>query len=283
MSAARRYEPFWWSALVVALALAVWKDLAAERALTALAASLHREAALVKAIGSRDEEVETLSAKWVRARSDFVRRPAPATGARADPAAEPTMSMAQARLARSIRANIELHYLFFLTKLGLSSARIAQWEAGAVEYALRLRDINTAVADQGLSEKDSSVAALRQTELAQWKSQEDQLLGTDAAAQLREFYRAAPVQSIVEEVAGHLLGSDTPLTAMQGTQLIQLLATSTPEYREGKTANPASINWDLAITQTSGVLSAAQLDALRAVSVDHQLRLQLQQRVTALH
>jgi len=283
MSARRWTTPILIAAVAAMLGLAVWLDRAAARSSEDLAASLRQQKSLVNDIQEMDRRIEQLDADWAQSRrKSLVIRAGKKVGGPPD-AGGPAASAAAARATRVMRANVDTQFRSLLQRLGLSPVQIGQWEAAAAEHSLMMRDIVTAAADQGLTPRDPGVIALLQSETKQWENQQADLVGADASAQLDDYTRVLPAAQIANELAGRVFGSDSPLTAAQGSQLTQIMANASATYKQGGGANPNSIDWDSALAQAQGVLSASQLAALQAVSVNRQIRMQLSQRVAALN
>lgn len=91
------------------------------------------------------------------------------------------------------------------------------------------------------------------------------LLGTEGFQAYQDFNRAGLAQTYAQQLAGTLYSTETPITQAQGNQLVQILAQSSSDYQNGKSVwNSAQIDWDAALSSAQAVLSAPQMDALRA-------------------
>jgi RNA polymerase sigma factor (sigma-70 family) len=92
------------------------------------------------------------------------------------------------------------------------------------------------------------------------------LLGDDGFKAYQDFGRAGEAQALAQRLAASLYATDTPISKAQGTQLIQILAQSSPDYQSGKTLwNVSQVGWDTAFSNAQAILSAPQMDALRAL------------------
>lgn len=92
------------------------------------------------------------------------------------------------------------------------------------------------------------------------------LLGDTGYQAYQDFNRAGAAQTLAQQLAGSLYATASPITAVQGNQLAQVLAQSSNDYQNGKGVwSSAQINWDTALSNAQTLLTPPQMDALRAV------------------
>ena len=92
------------------------------------------------------------------------------------------------------------------------------------------------------------------------------LLGDDGYQAYQDFNRLGAAQALVQELAGTLYAGEAPISQSQGNQLVQVLAQSSADYRNGKPLwGTGQIGWDAALSNANSVLTEPQMDALRAL------------------
>jgi len=111
------------------------------------------------------------------------------------------------------------------------------------------------LAEECLSRVQSAVAAARQRQAS--VEQESQRLQREASARQN--------RAVVDDVAGSLATSSSPLHPDQANQLTQILAHASASYTKGRTAILSPIDWDQALQQASSVLSPPQMASLNQV------------------
>ena len=85
------------------------------------------------------------------------------------------------------------------------------------------------------------------------------LLGEEGLRKSQEFAMLIPARELTAHVAGALCFTETPLTATQSAQLVQIIARS---RADSSVTQASSYNWDTVVAQAQGLLSAPQLVAL---------------------
>ena len=107
---------------------------------------------------------------------------------------------------------------------------------------------------------------LRSQAEAQYQASQQELLGAQAYAQLRDYDRALPAQSAVSALAGNAVLAGVPLTERQAEQLTEVVASTSGDYQKGGVASAASIDWDAVDAQAPSILSATQLNVLKTMA-----------------
>ncbi len=172
---------------------------------------------------------------------------------------------------RAYRANLGPHFAPLYRKLGLSQTQIGAFEDLMTEHEEEVLDLNATASSQGIENSDPAVLAVRQQEDDQLHAAQIALLGAAGYQQLQQFARAEPVQEIVASVATTVALTSTPLSGAQATELRDFLANSSSSYRSGDPADPATIDWDVALPQAQGILNNPQFGALKAESLKLQV------------
>jgi hypothetical protein len=85
------------------------------------------------------------------------------------------------------------------------------------------------------------------------------LLGDEGLRKCQEFGLLIPARELTAQVAGALCFTETPLTAEQSAQLVQIIARN---QSNASVSQAGTYDWDAVVAQTRGLLSAPQLVAL---------------------
>jgi hypothetical protein len=256
----------------VTLALAAslgWFELRTERRTDAALAEVATRRAALEAAIRRDED---RIAADQRARQAMPAAPGTVPPA---PAPRPAGSAVVAALlaanpalfalgVRAYRANLGPHFAPLYRSLGLAPAQIAAFENLMIDHEEALLDLKATAAAQGLDDSDPAVLAVRQQEDDQLRAAQTALLGEAGYQQLLQLGRVQPVEDIVSGVATTVALTSTPLSRAQAAELTEFLANASSSYRRGDPADPATIDWDVALPQAQGILSAPQFGALKA-------------------
>jgi hypothetical protein len=273
--------------IVAGAGIAVREGLAARQLNSRLAAELDDQNSLRRQINNLEGRRRQLAADLIRAkgtarergsltRSPTAKTPATNQSAHTDSVAD------QLRRIRGIEAWIDLRDHLFFAKLGLSADQIEQAEKLMAEFSQGMNDIATAAANQDMQLSDSGIRQMRQAAMAQFTSQMTALLGSEDFAQFQQFSRAAPAGTIVADVAATAFRSGSPITATQGEQLTQIIASASPEYQSGGNVNPDTVDWSAVQAQAQTVLPAQQFAAVQSASEDIQNRRILRKMASTL-
>ena len=193
----------------------------------------------------------------------------------------------QAQYLEAKRSRIERSYGPLFKSLNLSTDQIARFGdllmqreqqaldiAGAVPGALNSNfsdgqwftgSLTLSVGGPAGSADAQAAAKLMQQAKQGFQHAATDLLGPDGYGQLATFERARPMRGVVDDVAGSLATSSSPLTPDQANQLTQLLAGASASYAKGRTATLSPIDWDQVLQQAPGVLSPPQVASLNQV------------------
>jgi hypothetical protein len=166
---------------------------------------------------------------------------------------------------RGILAWANLRYDRLFRVLELTPGQIAKFEELTVNHQLAMHDITEAAKENGVLAAAPAVSKLLSQETEQFHSQEAELLGEAGYQQLQDDDRTSEPRSWVNSLAGNLYFSE-PLSAQQEDSLVQILANLSPGYQSGSSANTKQIqDWDAAFTQAQGVLTPAQINAMKTM------------------
>ena len=92
------------------------------------------------------------------------------------------------------------------------------------------------------------------------------VLGDEGYKAYQDYNKIGGAQDLAQKLAASLYATETPITATQGNQLVQILAQSSADYQSGKGLWSASqVGWDTALSNAQAVLSGPQMDALRSL------------------
>jgi hypothetical protein len=256
----------------LALGLMSWGDRSAREAEASLA-EIARKRAVLDAGVSRAEERITVNDRDRLALQAALRASPPASPPvpeNKNPGDANVAALLEANPAlfalgvRAYRANLGPHFSPLYRKLGLSPTQIDAFENLMTEHEEEVLDLNATASSQGIENSDPAVLAVRQQEDDQLRAAQIALLGDTGYGQLQQFARAEPVQEIVASVATTVALTSTPLSGAQAAELSDFLANSSSSYRSGDQADPATIDWDVALPQAQAILTDAQYEALRA-------------------
>jgi RNA polymerase sigma factor (sigma-70 family) len=151
----------------------------------------------------------------------------------------------------------------FYRAAGLSSAQIAQFENFVAESWTQ----NIVVIPNSIYTDTT-------------RFPEDQLhalLGDQAYQHYQAFVRREGANTVSLQVAIALTNSNVPpLSTDQADQLAQIILNHSPDYQNGGSFTPATINWDAVIMQAQGMLTTPQLKVAEGLFLNLQYRTALQ-------
>jgi len=156
----------------------------------------------------------------------------------------------KAEMAAWLKACYNVQYGPLFTSLGLSAAQIASFENLRMEYP-----INWGVATISLLPDGGTYAGVTQAIQS--------LLGTAGYQQLQQYEQTVFVRTVASGLAGNLYDTDTPLSSQQAEQLTEIIAKNSSLPPNSGPPFPGTVNWNSALDQAQGVLSAPQLTVLK--------------------
>jgi len=175
----------------------------------------------------------------------------------------------------SFRAGLARRYGSMYRSLALTQTQIDKYEELATAHADDLVTLHADALAQGLKLSDPDVAALEKQSDGRFHELVGSEVGAPVVQQLINLDRISPMQhdATLTEVLIPL--GSPPLTDVQETQLMQVLANASASYQGGGKADQKSINWDMVYDQAetllSGVLTGSQLQGFKAAIEYEQL------------
>jgi RNA polymerase sigma factor (sigma-70 family) len=174
-------------------------------------------------------------------------------------------------------ANLGLSLGPIFRKLGLSAAQISAVERVLTDQYQERLDMMAAANSQGIALSDPSLGTMRKqaTEIVTEKL--NAILGPNGDEQLSQFARTVDARaSTVDPLASSLYYADSPLTAGQADQLMQIVAANTGGFKvTGLATTSPETNWDAVLTQAQQVLTPPQIATFQALREKAQLQKQL--------
>lgn len=204
---------------------------------------------------------------------------------------------AQRLLALQQKGALDANYADLFRRLNLTPAQLEEFKDLLVEKRTAVADVLAAARSQGLTGRDSrdEIRALVQDTQAEVDDHIRALLGDSGYQQYQNYERTQPQRAVTNTLEQRLSYTGTPLTPQQTDQLVQILAANASTGRQAQPASFTAINLgggmrtgfvsggsgaaitDQALQQAAGVLSPAQLDALRQIQAEQQAEAQLSQ------
>lgn len=201
-------------------------------------------------------------------------------------------SKLQAMYLEAERRALPNRYAAFVRTSGLSQELAGRFEAQEMAAAERTLDIKATAQAQGLAETDPAVAALLNQSAQDLKTALSDILGPDGYSQLQQYERTLPTRSFVDNLAGELAFTDSPLNAQQAEQLVNALSSANRSYQgggpaiyprlenynalmasQGQAQEPVA--WDSIRSQVQSTLSSSQFALLDAAMQDNRTTIQL--------
>jgi len=173
-----------------------------------------------------------------------------------DLAADPKMMNL---LANTLKARLRIRYSPLYLKLGLSPAQIARFELLQANDGARTDDIRVAAATLKLSESTPEIAGLLSQDKDQFQTEATGLLGAEGFRQLQGFDGTAEERRIVNDLAGALMFSDTPLSSEQKNQLIETMRASRASVSAAGATTEGKIDWDQIPARAAAFLTPPQV------------------------
>ena len=185
---------------------------------------------------------------------------------------------------------LDSRYAPLFKQLALTPAQLDQFKSLLLEKQNAARDVMVSARDQGLNprtDRDAINQLIAQSN-AEVDSQIQSTLGPQAYAQYQNYEQTAPQRNTIDRLQQSLSYTSTPLTDAQANQLIQILASTTPQSNNANGGprtflggnfgfgGQAKIT-DTAINQAQGLLSQPQVAALQQLQQQQQAQTQMAQ------
>ncbi len=192
-------------------------------------------------------------------------------------------------MALQQKAMVDSRYAPLFKQLALTPAQLQQFQNLLAEKQSAARDVLAAAAQQGLNFRTdrAEVSQLISQSNSEIDSQIQSTLGPDAFAQYQTYEQTLPQRNTVTQLQQSLSYTSTPLTDAQANQLVQILASTSPQNGNanggglgGLLGGPGGFGGqgrvtDAAINQAQGVLSQPQVDALQQLQQQQQAQAEM--------
>lgn len=177
-------------------------------------------------------------------------------------------------------ARIEERYGALFKQLNLPPEKLAALKALLVERENAGREVFATAAASGLDprnpENRDQLRKLSDDLRNEVNANIKATLGENVADALTAYQSTGPQRNTVNTFAGKLGNSGTPLTPAQSQQLTQILTET------GKQSGRTVLVTEATITRASGVLSSAQVDALKELQTEQQANIVVEEKMRAL-
>lgn len=136
----------------------------------------------------------------------------------------------QAMIAQQQKAALDARYAALFKNLNLSPEQADKLKALLIERQTSRQDVFEAARAQGIDPRENPEAyrKLMADARAQVETSIKSLLGDSGYTQLQTYEQTIPQRGLVTDIQQRLSYSNTPLTATQAEQLVQILAANTP-------------------------------------------------------
>lgn len=147
----------------------------------------------------------------------------------------------QAMVSLQQKTAIESRYAALFRNLNLTPEQSAKLTSLLADRAVTLQDVMTAAREQGISPRENPQAFQKliadvQNDL---NNSIKTVIGEQGLTQLTNYEQTLPQRNLVNDLQQRLSYTNTPLTAMQAEQLVQILATNGPQPATAGTSEAA--------------------------------------------
>lgn len=168
---------------------------------------------------------------------------------------------------RTVRSEMEACYAPFFRMAQLSPDQARRVVDLLTSHAESLADVLAAARSQGLDENDNVVQPLKDQANAELRGGLATLLGQGGYEQFQSYQQSLAWRPGVNEVAGALYASGSPLTLDQANALVALMADriGVPTTEQKLMVLPPTADFNGALARARTVLQPAQLPAFQAL------------------
>lgn len=148
----------------------------------------------------------------------------------------------QALLSQQQKAAIDARYGALFRNLNLPPDQAAKLTALLAERGTTVQDVMSAAREQGIDPRENPAAFRKLVADAQNQINDSikATIGEQGFAQLTNYEQTMPQRQLVNDLQQRLSYSNTPLTATQAEQLVQILATNAPPRPTSASGNVMS-------------------------------------------
>jgi hypothetical protein len=159
----------------------------------------------------------------------------------------------------SKRASVATTYGPLFYRLKLSPEQIDRLAAAMTRAEEQQQDMAAIQREQNLKPDDPALAKLRQQTNDELAMVQLEVLGSEGAADLKQYQRTLTPRTIAGRFAGAATLAGVPLTGPQVEQLTQAIVRATEPRESGGRVDMPKIDWAAADADAASILSAAQL------------------------
>lgn len=147
----------------------------------------------------------------------------------------------QALMAQQQKAVVEGRYAALFKSLNLTPEQAEKLKTLLADRMNTGRDVAEAARAQGIDPRENrdTFAKLLSDAQATLDNSIKSVIGEQGYAQLQSYEQTMPQRSVVEQLQRQLAYGDTPLTAQQSEQLVQILAANAPQRTAGDSSQPS--------------------------------------------
>lgn len=136
----------------------------------------------------------------------------------------------QALLSLQQKAAVEARYAALFKSLNLTPEQAERLKTILADRQTTMQDVMSAAREQGLDPRNDRDAYQKLMEVARndINNSIKSVIGESGFAQFENYEQTLPQRNVVNQLKQRLADTDTPLTAAQADQLVQILAANTP-------------------------------------------------------
>lgn len=167
----------------------------------------------------------------------------------------------------NVRSETEVRYAAFFRMARLSPDQARQFNDLLTSHAESLADVLAAARSQGLDENDSIVQPLKEQANAELAAGLLTLLGQDGYDQFQNYQKSLNWRSAVNDMAGLLHASGSPLTFDQANALTAIMADrlGQPTSDQKLLVLPSTADFDGALPRARAILQPAQVPVFQTL------------------
>src|SRR5687768_7108524 len=141
----------------------------------------------------------------------------------------------QAMVSLQHKAAIETRYAPLFKNLNLPADQIEKLKALLADRSTTMQDVMVAAREQGLNPRDNPEGFKKVVADAQNQINDGikSVIGEQGFSQLSNYEQTIPQRNVVNELQQRLSYTSTPLTSAQAEQMVQILASNTPQRQPG--------------------------------------------------
>ncbi|HVU36251.1 MAG TPA: hypothetical protein VHE61_22635 [Opitutaceae bacterium] len=141
----------------------------------------------------------------------------------------------QALIATQQKAMLDARYAALFRNLGLTSEQSGKLEGLLIDRQNAIQDVWAAARDQGINPRTDPAGFQKLVADAQAPINDSikSLLGADDYSQFTNYEQTMPQRNLVNTLQQRLSNTDSPLSSAQSDQLVQILASNSPQRANG--------------------------------------------------